>query len=247
MPDLITLPPPPRVPGLGPIVDAALFLDFDGTLVEIAPRPDAVVVPEHLPPLLLRLTEGLGGALAIVSGRALAALDQFLPVPIPKAGDHGASLRPDPFAPPVLPRFAAVPPEWRAAADALVARHPGALVEDKAHGFVIHYRLAPEAERAAHDLLAGFVAQDPRSFDLLEARMAWELRPRGASKGTAVHALMARAPFVGRLPIFIGDDVTDEHGMEAARSYGGQGWRLDDMFGTPQVLREWLSEAASGR
>ncbi|MBL6079782.1 trehalose-phosphatase [Belnapia sp. T18] len=247
MPDLITLPPPPRVPGLGQIADAALFLDFDGTLVEIAPRPDAVVVPEQLPPLLHRLTEGLGGALAVVSGRALAALDHFLPVPIPKAGDHGASLRPDPFAPPLLRDFADVPPEWRAAADMLVARHPGALVEDKAHGFVIHYRLAPGMGEAARGLLAGFVAQNPQAFDLLEARMAWELRPRGASKATAVHALMARAPFTGRTPVFIGDDVTDEEGMEAARSYGGQGWRLDDMFGTPQVLREWLAEAASGR
>jgi trehalose 6-phosphate phosphatase len=247
MPDLITLPPPPRVPGIGRIADAALFLDFDGTLVEIAPRPDEVVVPEHLPPLLHRLTESLGGALAVVSGRALAALDHFLPVPIPKAGDHGASLRPDPFASPILPDFAAVPPEWQAAADALVARHPGALVEDKAHGFVIHYRLAPQLGEAARDLLAGFVAQNPKAFDLLEARMAWELRPRGASKATAVHALMARAPFTGRTPVFIGDDVTDEQGMDAARSYGGQGWRLDDMFGTPQVLREWLAEAASGR
>jgi trehalose 6-phosphate phosphatase len=247
MPDFITLPPPPRVPGLGSIAGAALFLDFDGTLVEIAPRPDAVVVPAQLPPLLHRLTEGLGGALAVVSGRALSALDHFLPVPIPKAGDHGASLRPDPFASPLLPDFAPVPPDWRAAADALVARHPGALVEDKAHGFVIHFRLAPELEGAAHDLLAGFVARNPEAFDLLEARMAWELRPRGASKATAVHALMARAPFTGRIPVFIGDDVTDEQGMDAARSYGGQGWRLDDMFGTPQVLREWLAEAASGR
>lgn len=247
MPDQITLPPPPRVPGLGPIADAALFLDFDGTLVEIAPRPDAVIVPEPLPGLLRRLNEGLGGALAVVSGRALSALDHFLPVPIPKAGDHGASLRPDPFAPPLLPDFADVPPAWRAAADALVASHPGALVEDKAHGFVIHFRQAPDLDAEARALLAGFVAEQPQSFDLLEARMAWELRPRGASKGTAVHALMARAPFAGRTPIFIGDDVTDEEGMEAARSHGGHGWRLDDMFGTPQVLREWLAEAASGR
>jgi trehalose 6-phosphate phosphatase len=247
MADLITLPPPPRVPGLGPIPDAALFLDFDGTLVEIAARPDAVVVPEQLPPLLRRLTDGLGGALAVVSGRALSALDHFLPVPIPKAGDHGASLRPDPFAPPIPADFAEVPPAWRDAADALVARHPGALVEDKEHGFVIHYRLAPELEDAARDLLAGFVARDPEAFDLLEARMAWELRPRGASKATAVHALMARAPFAGRTPVFIGDDVTDEQGMEAARSHGGHGWRLDDMFGTPAVLRQWLAEAASGR
>lgn len=247
MPDLITLPPPPLVPGLGPIAGAALFLDFDGTLVEIAPRPDAVVVPDHLPGLLHRLTEGLGGALAVVSGRALSDLDHFLPVPIPKAGDHGASLRPDPLAPSVLPSLPKVPAAWRAEADALAERHPGALVEDKAHGFVIHYRQAPELEDEARALLAGFVAEKPDAFALLEARMAWEIRPRGASKATAVRTLMADAPFTGRVPVFIGDDVTDEEGMDAARSFGGQGWRLDDMFGTPQALREWLAEAASSR
>lgn len=245
MPDTLILPPPPRVPGLGPIATAALFLDFDGTLVEIAPTPDAVAVPDHLPGLLQQLAEGLGGALAVVSGRALADLDHFLPVPIPKAGDHGASLRPDPLQPAILPKLPSPPPEWRARADALVARHPGALVEDKTHGFVVHYRQAPELGPEAEALLAAMVAEDPLAFTLLEARMAWELRPRGASKATAVHELMALAPFAGRIPVFIGDDVTDEEGMDAARSFGGQGWRLDDMFGTPQVLREWLAEAAA--
>ncbi|MDN3567056.1 trehalose-phosphatase [Paeniroseomonas aquatica] len=247
MSDRIILPPPPRVPGLGPIAAAALFLDFDGTLVEIAPRPDAVEVPDHLPDLLHRLTEGLGGALAIVSGRALGELEQFLPVPIPMAGDHGATLRPDPLQPPTLPSLPSPPEAWRARADALVAKHPGALVEDKTHGFVIHYRQAPELGPEAAALLASMVAEDPLAFTLLEARMAWEIRPRGASKATAVRALMAAAPFAGRTPVFIGDDVTDEEGMDAARSFGGQGWRLDDMFGTPQVLRDWLAEAATGR
>lgn len=244
MPDTFTLPPPPRVPGLGRIAHAALFLDFDGTLVEIAPRPDAVHVPDHLPGLLQRLTEGLGGALAIVSGRALAELEHFLPVPLPMAGDHGATLRPDPLQPAVLPVLPSPPAAWRAQADALVARHPGALVEDKTHGFVIHYRQAPDLGPEAAALLATLVAEDPLGFTLLEARMAWEIRPHGASKATAVRALMANAPFTGRTPVFIGDDVTDEEGMEAARSFGGHGWRLDDMFGTPQELRAWLAEAA---
>ena len=246
MSDTISLPPPPRVPSIGRIVAAALFLDFDGTLVEIAPRPDAVQVPDHLPPLLQRLTEGLGGALAVISGRAMAELEHFLPVPIPMAGDHGATLRPDPLRPPILPVLPSPPAAWRAKADALVARYPGALVEDKTHGFVIHYRQAPELGPEAAALLTALVAGDPSGFTLLEARMAWEIRPHGASKATAVKALMAAAPFAGRTPVFIGDDVTDEEGMEAARSFGGHGWRLDDMFGTPQVLREWLAAAAAG-
>ena len=102
---LPSLPPPPLTPGLGPIADAALFLDFDGTLVEIAPRPDAVQVQPGLPRLLQRLATGLNGALAIVSGRPLRDLDHFLPVPIAKVGDHGATLRPVPTRRPNRPTF----------------------------------------------------------------------------------------------------------------------------------------------
>ena len=245
MPDSLFLPPPPLVPGLGPIARAALFLDFDGTLVEIAERPDAIGVAPALPGLLKRLGEGLAGALAIVSGRPLRDLDHYLPVPIAKAGDHGASLRPDPFGPPELPDLPHPPAAWRVQADALVARHPGALIEDKAHGFVLHYRQAPDAGPEAAALLARLVAEDPAGFDLLEARMAWEVRPRGPSKATAVRALMARPPFGGRVPVFIGDDVTDEEGMEACRSLGGHGWQLEEAFGSPAVLRDWLARAVA--
>jgi len=243
MSDTHILPPPPRVPGLGPIAAAALFLDFDGTLVEIAPTPDAVAVPDHLPGLLQHLTERLGGALAVVSGRALADLDHFLPVPIPKAGDHGAALRPVPDAPALVPDLPHPPVAWRARATALLETHPGTLIEDKEHGFVLHYRLAPAAGPEAQALLAALVAEDPLAFTLLEARMAWEVRPRGASKATAVRALMARPPFMGRVPVFIGDDVTDEEGMEACRSLAGHGFRLDDAFGSPAALRDWLARA----
>ncbi|MBD0275757.1 MAG: trehalose-phosphatase, partial [Acetobacteraceae bacterium] len=137
----LSLPPPPLAPGLGPIPDAALFLDFDGTLVEIAPRPDAVRVQPGLPRLLQRLATGLNGALAIVSGRPLRDLDHFLPVPIPKVGDHGATLRPVPGQPPESPDLPHAPAEWRDRAAALVERFPGTLIEDKEHGFVVHYRL----------------------------------------------------------------------------------------------------------
>jgi trehalose 6-phosphate phosphatase len=231
------------VPGLGSIARAALFLDFDGTLVEIAERPDAIRVAPALPGLLQRLGDGLAGALAIISGRPLRDLDHYLPVPIAKAGDHGASLRPDPFGPPESPDLPHPPAAWRVQADALVRRHPGALIEDKAHGFVFHYRQAPAAGPEAVALLTRLVAEDPAAFDLLEARMAWEVRPRGPSKATAVRALMARPPFAGRVPVFIGDDVTDEEGMEACRSLGGQGWQLEEAFGSPAVLRDWLARA----
>lgn len=239
----LILPPPPLLPSLGAVGEAALFLDFDGTLVEIAATPDSVRVPDTLPRLLQRLATRLNGALAIISGRSLRDLDHFLPVPLAMAGDHGAALRPVPDQPPEVPDLPYPPPEWRDHAAILVARHPGALIEDKEHGFVLHYRLAPEAGVAAGALMAGLVAEQPLAFTLLEARMAWELRPRGPSKATAVHALMARAPFVGRVPVFIGDDVTDEEGMAAARFHGGHGWRLQDAFGDPAALRGWLAEA----
>ncbi|RAI58626.1 trehalose-phosphatase [Roseicella frigidaeris] len=230
---------------MGPIERAALLLDFDGTLVEIAATPDAVRVDPLLPNLLYRLAGELSGALAVVSGRSLRDLDTFLPVPIPMAGDHGATLRPDPAAPALRPDLPHPPAAWRARAAALVAHHPGALIEDKDHGFVLHYRQAPGLGPEAQALMASFVAEDPAAFDLLEARMAWEIRPRGASKGTAVQALMQRAPFAGRVPVFIGDDVTDEEGMEVARRFGGFGFKLQDAFGSPAALRDWLARAVA--
>lgn len=223
---------------------AALFLDFDGTLVEIAPRPEAVTVPSALPPLLRRLAERLGGALAVVSGRALEDLEARLPVPLAMAGDHGASLRPAPGA--AVERLALPhpPPAWREAAEALAAAHPGALVEPKPHGFVLHFRLAPQAAGPARALLDTLIA-DNGDFVMMPARMALEVKPTAVSKATAVAGLMARAPFAGRMPVFIGDDVTDEAGMQAARAAGGLGLRLQDAFGSPAKLRDWLARLAA--
>ncbi|WP_270936613.1 trehalose-phosphatase [Falsiroseomonas oryzae] len=222
---------------------AALFLDFDGTLVEIAPRPDAVVVPPELPGLLERVAARLDGALAVVSGRPIAELEAFLPVPLALAGDHGASLRPDP-AEPVQALPLPVPPEaWIAQAEALAAAFPGALLERKAHGFVLHYRQAPEAGGVARALLDDLIA-DNGDFVMLPARMAWEVKPTAVSKATAVAGLMARPPFAGRQPVFVGDDVTDEAGMAAARAAGGIGLKLQDAFGTPAALRAWLARFA---
>jgi trehalose 6-phosphate phosphatase len=222
----------------------ALFLDFDGTLVEIAPTPDRVVVPPWLPGLLQRLAARLGGALAVVSGRPLRQLDALLPVPLAMAGDHGATLRPAPDAEPEAQPLPVPPAEWLARIAALAAAHPGALVETKAHGFVLHYRLAPEAGPPARALLDELIT-DNRDFVLMPARMAWEVKPSAVSKATAVAGLMARAPFAGRVPVFIGDDVTDEAGMAAARAAGGIGLRLQDAFGTPAGLRDWLARLAA--
>jgi trehalose 6-phosphate phosphatase len=224
---------------------AALFLDFDGTLVEIAPRPDAVVVPEGLPALLQRLAARMEGALAIVSGRPLAQLDALLPVPLAMAGDHGASLRPVPGGPVESLPLPAPPAAWRERVERLAAGFPGAWVELKPHGLVLHYRQAPEAGPAGRELLDALIA-DNGDFVMMPARMAWEVKPTAISKATAVAGFMARRPFAGRMPVFVGDDVTDEAGMAAARAAGGLGLKLQDAFGTPAAFREWLARLESG-
>jgi trehalose 6-phosphate phosphatase len=223
---------------------AALFLDFDGTLVEIAGTPDAIRVPPALPALLERLAGRLNGALAVVSGRPLSQIDQHLPIPIAKVGDHGAALRPDPHGPVEGPVLARPPVSWLTRAASLAEAFPGAFIEAKDHGFVLHYRQAPEAGAMAQGLMEALVAEAPDAFTLMPAHMAWEVKPRAVSKGTAVAALLARPPFAGRVPVFIGDDVTDEAGMAAAVAAGGLGLRLQDAFGTPARLRQWLETLA---
>ena len=239
----LTLPPPPLLPSQAPVGPAALFLDFDGTLVELAARPDAVRVPAGLPALLLRLGTALGGALAVVSGRPLAQLDHYLPGPMAKAGEHGATLRTGAGLPEEAPDLPVPPAAWRAQALALARAFPGALLEEKTHGFVLHYRQAPQAGAPAGALLAGLVPGS--AFQLVPAHMAWEVRPRGPCKGSAVRRLMQLARFAGRVPLFIGDDVTDEAGMAAARALGGHGWQVQQAFGSPAALRAWLARAAA--
>jgi trehalose 6-phosphate phosphatase len=229
---------------LPPFGRAALLLDLDGTLLDIAPTPDSVVVPESLLDALSRLVGRLDGALAVVSGRPVAQVDALLhAIPSAVAGEHGGATRYAPGAALERVPLPGVPLEWLAEAERIVAANPGVLLERKARGFVLHYRAVPErgaALRAALETLIG----PSNTFALMPARKAWEVRPRGADKGTAVTALMARAPFAGRLPIFIGDDVTDEDGMAVARTLGGAGLRVGDAFKDPAAVRAWLAAAA---
>jgi len=230
---------------LPPFAESALLLDLDGTLIELAPTPDSVVVPPGLTAALSALHRGLGGALAIVTGRPIEAVDRLLGGAVGTvAGEHGGALRPAAGAPIERPGFAPPPEAWLDAAQALADRHPGALLERKARGFGLHYRLAPEAGPAFRAALAAMAAADP-AFQLLQGHMLWELRPDGADKGSAVAELMRRAPFAGRRPVFIGDDVTDEDGMREARRLGGAGYRVDAVFGAPQGVRDWLLRSSN--
>lgn len=229
-----------------PLDEAALLLDFDGTLVDIAPAPELVVVPDELRRSLARLRDRLGGALAIVTGRPLEQIDAYLPgIPYAVAAEHGALLRRSPGGHVHRAALAEVPPEWVAEAEAFAASHEGARVERKSSGFVLHFRGAPDAGEEARELLWRCVRTASDRFHVLPAKMAWELRASGADKGDAVEALMAEPPFRGRTPFFIGDDVTDEHGIEAARRLGGGGVLVPDAFGEPADVREWLRHLAA--
>jgi len=242
-PALASASPPPAV--LPPIGHTALLLDFDGTLVDIAPTPDAVVVPPDLTASLRTLRARLDGALAIVTGRPVEQVVVLLGDAVEViAGEHGGAIRH--AAGQTLERIdLPMPPEaWFAAGGRIAAAHPGVILERKAQGFVLHYRAVPAAGKALGEAMAALVAGSDR-FVMLAARKAWELRPRGADKGTAVEALMRRPPFADRLPVFIGDDVTDEDGIAAAHRLGGVGLRVADAFASAAGVRAWLREAAA--
>jgi trehalose 6-phosphate phosphatase len=235
----------PNLPDLPPPDRAALLLDLDGTLLDIAARPDLVVVPPDLPAALSALRGRLGEALAIITGRPVAQIDGLLPgIPHAVAGEHGGALRLAPDAPLQRPDLPAAPESWRTAAAALAARVPGALVEEKARGFVMHFRACPEQGPQLRQALADILADDAR-FVIAGAHMAWEIRPLGADKGTAVRTLLDHPPFRGRLPIFIGDDITDEDGIAAAQALGGAGLRVPEVFGDAAGVRAWLARAAA--
>ena len=228
------LPPPAR---------AALLLDLDGTLLDIAPTPDSVVVPEGLLDALRRLVVRLDGALAVISGRPVAQVDALLhSIPTAVAGEHGGATRFAPGAALERVPLPGAPSEWLAAAERIAAANPGVLLERKERGFVLHYRAVSVLGPALKTELEALIGSS-QEFALMQARKAWEIKPRGADKGTAVTALMARAPFAGRLPIFIGDDVTDEDGMAVARAMGGAGLRVGEAFRDPAAVRDWLAAA----
>jgi len=222
----------------------ALLLDLDGTIIDIAPTPDAVTVAPGLLDNLRILRDRCGGALGIITGRSLREVDALLGgIPTSVAAEHGTVLRHAPGEAPVMHDLGDVPSEWLAQAEQIAAANPRVVLERKRHGFVLHYRGAPSAGAAIEQVLRKLL-DGVAGFTLLAAKMAWEVRPAGVDKGLAVRAIMARAPFAGRLPVFVGDDITDEDGIEAAVSLGGAGFRVDDMFGDPAGVRAWIADLA---
>lgn len=240
------LPPPPAAPA-----DTALFLDFDGTLVELAETPDAIRVGPHLPALLRRLSARLGGRLALISGRAVRDLEHHLACDgIALSGSHGLELRlrDGGFVPLARPRGL---DEARQRTRAFAERRAGLLIEDKPFGVALHYRQAPEREGEVREFMAGLAGAT--GLQLQAGKMVAELRPPGADKGDAVRALMREQDFAGARPIFVGDDETDEDAFRAAAELGGGGvlvgaerataarWRL----GGVAEVSAWLEELAA--
>lgn len=225
--------------------DWALFLDFDGTLVDLAPRPDLVAVPADLPAVLTGVAKKLDGAVAIVSGRALAVIDSFLAPYADSAGaEHGAVIR---RADRSLDEMATsgVPPEWIARLETAASAGQGLVMERKPRSVVLHYRLAPEKRDDARAVVEALPGLEASGFGVLAGHMAFEVKPRSVSKRRAVAVLMETPPFAGRRPVFIGDDVTDEDGIAMACALGGFGMRVaDDFGGSPANVRAWLKRGA---
>lgn len=228
---------------VGPL---AVFLDFDGTLVDLAPQPDAIDVT-GVEGFVAALSKALHGRLVLVSGRSVDDLRRHMPsCDVPIYGSHGAEVW---TGNAVVPRVE-VPDEMtqmRRSGQAFAKDHPDVLFEDKPLGFALHYRQAPELEAPVHDMLHQ-LTENEAGISLQDAKMAFEVKPTGVDKGAAVRDAMARFGWEDAVPVMIGDDVTDEAGMTAAAQMGGFGikvgegptvarWRID----SPSALRRTLS------
>lgn len=226
----------------------AFFFDFDGTLAEIAPRPQDVELPPAMTRNLLRLSARTHGAVAIITGRNRAEIHPHLDHEIPVAGLHGTDFpQPDPAeADRAAHRIAAMRPLIAHFAG-LLDKHPGALIEDKGQGIALHWRGAPAAEndlrKAAQQALAGLGPD----WQLQPGKCVVEIRPAGEDKGTALRRFMARAPFAGRRPLAFGDDLNDQPMLDAARNAGGLAIALgeralaaDLRLPGPAALADWL-------
>ena len=236
-----------------PCLDWALFLDFDGCIVDIAPTPEAVDVPDGLPSLLVALREALGGAVAIVTGRPIEQIDGFLGTAVPAvAGLHGLERRTADGGIVRSPLPGNDLPAVRALLEEFAAERPGVLVEDKTYTVALHYRLAPSLRDDCRDVLNAALKDAPEGWQVVEGKFVFEIKPRESTKGTAIEAFMGEAPFLGRTPVFCGDDITDEDGFEVVNARGGVSIRVGTGSATraaTQVdtvgeLLDWLQRVA---
>ena len=244
-----------RLPAFSP--DWAIFLDIDGTLLELVERPDAVRADAALGKLLVELHEATGGALALISGRPITELDAlFAPLRLAVAGQHGIERR---DAGRTVHRHAfPLEPLQRAARQLgeFAAGHGGLLLEDKGHSLALHFRLAPELAGAAREAVANALATLGPDFEMQAGKLVFEIKPGGRNKGTAIEEFMAEVPFAGRPPVFVGDDASDEYGFANVNRMGGHTikvgpgpstarWRAADAAAVRKWLGAYVGYAAS--
>jgi trehalose 6-phosphate phosphatase len=241
--------------GVAALSDAplALFLDVDGTLLDLAGRPDDVVTPAGLVTTLARTECKLAGALALISGRSIDDVDRlFAPLRLKASGVHGAEIRLDANAPTTPTAAADLPQSLLAALRRAVEPFPGVFVEDKRFSFTVHYRLAPSAERPLRNIVKQLVDSIPIAVDIMDAHYAIEIKSPCFDKGGAIAAFLSTSTFRGRTPIFIGDDTTDESGFALVSARGGFAYSVGrprpgaiGAFPEPGAVREWLAEFAA--
>ena len=220
----------------------ALFLDFDGTLVDIASNPQAVIVPPGLPDTLARWKNLLAGAIAVVSGRPIQQIDRFLaPLVLSVAGVHGAERRRADGS----IAWETVQPmqQVEARARALAQAHPGLVVEAKRGSVAVHYRQAPQLQSLCLATMQLAVEGAP-GLTLLCGKMVVEAKPSRTSKSQAIEAFLDEEPFAGRTPVFVGDDVTDESGFDSVQRRGGVGVKVGE---GPTLARERIANPAAMR
>jgi trehalose 6-phosphate phosphatase len=228
----------------------AFFLDIDGTLLELAERPDMVRADAGLVSLLGGLQQAANGAVALISGRSVADVDRlFAPLELPVAGQHGVERR-DAAGQVHRHDFPLEPLRDSAARlQAFAAAHPGLILEDKGNSLALHYRQAPQLAEQARAEMARVAAGLGDAFELQAGKMVFELKPGGRDKGNVIDEFMREAPFRGCTPVFVGDDLTDEYGFGAVNRMGGHAikvgagrsvarWRLADA----QAVRAWLGD-----
>ncbi|WJF89469.1 trehalose-phosphatase [Paraburkholderia bonniea] len=235
-------------------LETAFFLDFDGTLVELASTPDGVRVPPEVIRLLTALRHLTHGAVALVSGRSIASIDAFLCLPdLPVAGLHGAERR---DANGDIQRTGFNDERLLAMERVLasvVNTHPGMLLEIKGAALALHYRNAPDSEPAARAVTQRLVADYPEAYMVQPGKMVYEIKPKNVDKGRALQAFLNEPPFAGRLPVFAGDDLTDEKGFAVVNACDGWSIKVGEgatvaraRVESVEALLTWLAQMVAG-
>ena len=234
-----------------PSLDWCLFLDVDGTLIELAETPFDTRASDDLKRLLGHVAERLDGALALVSGRSIEYLDVlFAPLRLPAAGLHGVERRKASGAALGASFTDSQLDRARAALSLLVQGHAGTLLEDKGRTVAIHYRMAPQFEPELRQAVVEIAAQLGPNYHVQSGSMMLEIKPRGFNKGDAVKAFLQEPPFSGRTPVYAGDDLTDIDGFRVVEAEGGITIAVGDRvhaqyrLENPAAVREWLEGVA---